>query len=83
MKETRIIGINMQNKNIESREVRQILSQCDPMVRTSEGLMEVTGDQEGYMMIRLMGDALEIDKIENKIKAIKGSSVEILSLKGN
>jgi hypothetical protein len=81
MKETRVIGINMLDKKSDSIAVRQILSECDPSVRTSEGLVEVTNDHEGFMMIRLKGDALEMDKIENKISSVTGSNVERLSMK--
>jgi len=80
MKETRILEISMQDKNADSIMIRQILSQSDKNVRTNEGLVEATKNQSGYMMIRLNGDPQEIDKIEYKIKSIKGASVDRLSL---
>jgi hypothetical protein len=76
MKETRILGINMHNKNIDIVTIRQILSQCDSSVRVSEGLMEVSDNLEGYMMVKLKGDISEIDKVERKLKEINGTSVE-------
>jgi hypothetical protein len=80
MKETRILSINMLNKSIDTIEVRQILTQCNPLVRSSEGLVESTNSKEGFMMVKLKGDSQEIDKVENKIKEIKDLNVERLSL---
>jgi hypothetical protein len=80
MKETRILSINMLNKSIDTIEVRQILTQGNPLVRSSEGLVESTNSKEGFMMVKLKGDSQEIDKVENKIKEIKDLNVERLSL---
>jgi hypothetical protein len=80
MKETRILGINMLNKSIDTIEVRQILTQGNPLVRSSEGLVEATNNPEGFMMVKLKGDSQELDKVESKIKEIKDLNVERLSL---
>ena len=78
MKETRILGIMINNPSLEANHIQNILTKYGGCIRTRLGLHdmdeEYAGDT-GLMLLELIGDANESLKLEKELLAV--SNVEV------
>lgn len=79
MEAIRILGITVKDRENDAPQVRNIISGYRSSLRASEGLMEVTEDKGGLMMIELKGGTPEMNELESKINKIEGVLLERVS----
>ena len=82
MKETRILGVYLENRVAEAGEVQGILTKYGCSIKTRLGLHEADADRcssHGLILLELAGDAAEWDKLEKDLAACKGVRVGKMS----
>lgn len=79
MKEIRILGVYVENRVAEAKEVQGILTQYGCNIKTRLGLHEVDESHcatNGLMLLELTGEAKDQDALEKALVACKGVTVK-------
>lgn len=79
MNEIRIIGIAISNRIESSVEVQNILTKYGCSIKTRLGLHEANDEHcsvTGLIVLELVGDPAEWDKLENELLQIEGIDVQ-------
>ena len=74
-----ILGIQVTNRLEKAQDVQQVLTEYGCNIKTRLGLHEVSGSEcstVGLLIIETYGDKAEIQKMEAKLKKIKGLVVK-------
>lgn len=82
MKEIRILGLYLENRISEAKEVQGILTQYGCNIKTRLGLHAVDENQcstNGLMLLELCGDPKEWDALEKALKACSGVKLQKMS----
>ena len=75
MKEIRVLGVALENRISEAKEVQAILTQYGCNIKTRLGLHNVDDNQcstNGLLILELCGDPKEWDALESALKNCKG-----------
>jgi len=78
-KETRILGVLITDRQKEAGKVQNVLTKFGCSIKTRLGLHEVTDDvcsTSGLLLLELIGDMSEMDKLEKELKAIDGTQTQ-------
>jgi len=78
-KETRILGVLITDRQKEAGKVQSLLTKYGCSIKTRLGLHEVTDDvcsTSGLLLLELIGDMPEMDKLEKELKAIEGTQTQ-------
>lgn len=78
-KETRILGILITDRQKEAGKVQNVLTKYGCSIKTRLGLHEVTDDvcsTSGLLLLELIGDISEMDKLENELVVIEGTQTQ-------
>lgn len=79
MKEIRILGILIIDRQKEVGKVQELLTKFGCTIRTRLGLHEVSDEicsPSGLILLELYGETAEMDKLENSLLAIEGIKVQ-------
>jgi hypothetical protein len=79
MKEMRILGIFIHDRNKEAGRVQGILTKYGCSIKTRLGLHEVSEDfcaSSGLILLELTGDVNECIRLENDLLAIDGTQIQ-------
>ena len=79
MKETWILGINITDRVKESGAVQAVLSKFGCSIRTRLGLNKSkagSSHESGMILLELLGDPAEYQKLENELLKIDGLEVK-------
>ncbi|MBM3404838.1 MAG: hypothetical protein FJY10_08110 [Bacteroidetes bacterium] len=79
MKETRILGIHINNRVSDATKVQETLTTYGCSIKTRLGLHEVVNEYcstTGLILLELTGDVNESIKLENALLAIEGMDVQ-------
>lgn len=78
-KETRILGVLITDRQKEAGKVQNVLTKYGCSIKTRLGLHEVTDDvcsTSGLLLLELIGDVHEMDKLEKELMAIDGTQTQ-------
>jgi len=78
-KETRILGVLITDRQKEAGKVQNVLTKFGCSIKTRLGLHEVTDDvcsTSGLLLLELIGNMSEMDKLEKELKAIDGTQTQ-------
>ena len=78
-KETRILGVLITDRQKEAGKVQNVLTKFGCSIKTRLGLHEVTEDHDstsGLLLLELIGDISEMEKLENELVAIEGTQTQ-------
>lgn len=78
-KETRILGVLITDRQKEAGKVQNVLTKFGCSIKTRLGLHEVTDDvcsTSGLLLLELIGNMSEMDKLEKELKAIEGTQTQ-------
>jgi len=84
-KETRILGILITDRQEEAGKVQSVLTKFGCSIKTRLGLHEVNSDlcsTSGLILLELIGEITEMDKLENELKAIGGTQTQKMVFRG-
>lgn len=82
MKETRIIGIVIQDRIKEAGKTQQVLSKYASIISSRFGLHELTEEtcsRKGLILLHLGGDKTKWNDFENEVRSIEGIQVHKMS----
>ncbi len=82
MKEIRILGVYIENRIAEVKDVQAILSQYGCNIKTRLGLHNVDENQcsvNGLVILELFGETKDWDALETALKACAGVKVQKMS----
>jgi hypothetical protein len=74
-KEIRILGVLITNREKEAGSLQGILTKYGCSIKTRLGLHEISSDlcsPCGLILLELLGDTGEMDKLENELGQLKG-----------
>lgn len=77
-KEIRILGILITNREKEAGNVQRLLTKFGCSIKTRLGLHEIATDlcsPCGLILLELLGDTAEMDKLEKELSALGGVQV--------
>jgi len=77
--ETRILGIQVKNRQNDAGQLQQVLTNYGCFIKTRLGLHDMNDDQcssKGLIILELAGTAADMDKVEKKIKELQGIEVQ-------
>ena len=77
--ETRILGIQVKDRQNDAAQLQQVLTNYGCFIKTRLGLHEMSDDNcssKGLIILELMGSAEDMQKVEDKVKALKGIEVQ-------
>ncbi len=83
-KEIRIIGVLITNREKEVGNVQRILTKFGCSIKTRLGLHEISTDlcsPCGLILLELLGDTSEMDKLENELTSLAGVQVRKMVFK--
>ena len=86
MTKVRIIGLNVGNRESTARLVQKTLTNFGCSIRTRLGLHDPGDEQSsqgGLILLELVGDESEWDKLEQELKAIPELEIQKMNFKGN
>ena len=78
-KEIIILGILITDRQKEAGKVQNVLTKYGCSIKTRLGLHEVTDDvcsTSGLLLLELIGDISEMDKLENELVVIEGTQTQ-------
>ena len=78
-KEIRILGVLITDRQKEAGKVQNVLTKYGCSIKTRLGLHEVTDDvcsTSGLLLLELIGDASEMDKLEKELVNIEGTQTQ-------
>ncbi len=82
MKETRIIGLLINDRVKESGLVQEILSKYASIIKSRLGFHEVSEDvcsRSGVIILQLTGDVWQWEVFENELSSIAGIEIQKMS----
>jgi hypothetical protein len=82
MKEIRVLGVYIENRVAEVKQVQEILSKYGCNIKTRLGLHNVDENQcsvSGLVILELFGDVKDWDALEAALKACAGVKVQKMS----
>lgn len=73
----RILGINVLQREIASKEIQKVLTRYGCSIKTRLGLNDFDEDADGggLILLELIGDKNEWIKLENELYAIEGLEI--------
>lgn len=77
--ETRILGIQVKDRQNDAAQLQQVLTNYGCFIKTRLGLHEMSSDNcssKGLIILELMGSSEDMQKVEDKVKALKGIEVQ-------
>ncbi len=77
-KEIRILGVLITNREKEAGNVQRLLTKFGCSIKTRLGLHEIATDlcsPCGLILLELLGDTTEMDKLEKELSALSGVQV--------
>jgi len=83
--EIRVLGIHISHRMKEVAQIQPILTKYGCSIKTRLGLHEVNDNvcsTSGIVLLELIGDVNEMNKLENELKSIAGIDVQKMSFKG-
>ncbi|MDY0342086.1 MAG: hypothetical protein RBR28_00840 [Lentimicrobium sp.] len=86
MTKVRIIGLNVGNRESTARLVQKTLTMFGCSIRTRLGLHDPADEQSsqgGLILLELVGDTDEWDKLEQELKEIPDLEIHKMDFKGN
>ncbi len=78
-KEIRILGVLITNREKEAGNVQRLLTKFGCSIKTRLGLHEIATDlcsPCGLILLELLGDTTEMDKLEKGLSALSGVQVK-------
>ncbi len=83
-KEIRILGVLITNREKEAGNVQRLLTKFGCSIKTRLGLHEIATDlcsPCGLILLELLGDTTEMDKLEKELSALSGVQVKKMVFK--
>ncbi|MBN1183960.1 MAG: hypothetical protein JXB49_16830 [Bacteroidales bacterium] len=77
--ETRILGIQVKDRQNDAAQLQQVLTNYGCFIKTRLGLHEMSAENcssKGLIILELTGSPEDMQKVEDKIKALKGLDVQ-------
>lgn len=77
--ETRIVGVLVSDRMKEAEKVQQILTKYGCLIKTRLGMHETsdtTCSKKGLLILELIGDKNEWDKMEAELSSVTGLEVK-------
>lgn len=74
-----ILGVYLQNRVAEAKEVQQLLTDYGCSIKTRLGLHPVDRQScsvNGLILLEMFGDSSKIKELETSLKALEGVSVQ-------
>jgi len=84
MKEKRILGVVITDRQKEAGEVQKVLTKYGCSIKTRLGLHEASNENcsnEGLILLELIGDYKEMDNLEEALQKIEGTETQKMSFK--
>ena len=84
MKEKRILGVVITDRQKEAGEVQKVLTKYGCSIKTRLGLHEASNENcsnEGLILLELIGDYKDMDNLEEALQKIEGTETQKMSFK--
>jgi len=84
MKEKRILGVVITDRQKEAGEVQNVLTKYGCSIKTRLGLHEASNENcsnEGLILLELIGDYKDMDNLEEALQKIEGTETQKMSFK--
>ena len=84
MKEKRILGVVITDRQKEAGEVQKVLTKYGCSIKTRLGLHEASNENcsnEGLILLELIGDYKDMDNLEAALQKIEGTETQKMAFK--